>query len=78
MPFYTPEDLVLYLYEETSPQQTDTIEKAMNEDWALREKLAVIESSIQRLDKIKVAPRTEVVLNILKYAREKTAEEVQS
>jgi hypothetical protein len=78
MPFFTPEDLVLYLYEESSPQQTDTIEKAMNEDWTLREKLSVIKSSIQQLDKIRVTPRTEVVLNILNYAREKTAEEVQS
>ena len=50
----------------------------MNEDWTLREKLSVIKSSIQQLDKIRVTPRTEVVLNILNYAREKTAEEVQS
>jgi len=78
MPFFTPEDLVLYLYDESSPQQTDTIEKAMNEDWTLREKITVIKSSIQQLDKIKVTPRIEVVLNILNYAREKTPEEVQS
>ena len=78
MPFFTPEDLVLYLYVESSTQQTDTIEKAMNEDWTLREKITVIKSSIQQLDKIRVTPRTEVVLNILNYAREKTAEEVQS
>ena len=78
MPFFTPEDLVLYLYEESSTQQTDTIEKAMNEDWTLREKIAVIKSSIQQLDKVRVTPRTEVVLNILNYAKEKTVEEVQS
>ena len=78
MPFFTPEDLVLNLYEESSPQQTDTIEKAMNEDWTLREKIAVIKSSIQQLDKVHVTPRTEVVLSILNYAKEKSAEEVQS
>jgi hypothetical protein len=32
---------------------------------------------MQRLDKIVVAPRTEVVLNVLNKAREKSAEEVK-
>jgi hypothetical protein len=31
---------------------------------------------MQRLDKIVEVPRTEVVLNVLNYAREKTIEEV--
>jgi hypothetical protein len=74
---FTPEDLLLYLYKETSPEQTITIEKALKIDWTLREKLSVIKTSMQRLDKIKVAPRTEVVLNVLKHAR-KTAEEAFS
>ena len=76
MTLYTPEDLLQYLYKETSPQQTADIEKALLEDWTLREKLAVLKTSMQRLDKITEAPRTEVVLNVLNYAREKTAEEI--
>ncbi len=76
MPFFTPEELVLYLYQETSPEQTAAIEEALKKDWTLREKLNVIKTSIQRLDKIKVSPRTEVILNVLNYAREKSAEEV--
>ena len=73
---FTPEDLLLYLYKETSPRQTAAIEKALAKDWTLREKLDVLKNSTQRLDKIKLSPRTEVVLNVLNYAREKSAQEV--
>ena len=68
---FTPEDLLLYLYKETSAEQTVSIEKALQADWTLREKLEVLKASMQRLDKIKVSPRTEVVLNVLNYAKEK-------
>lgn len=74
---FTPEDLLLYLYKETSPKQTAAIEAALKKDWTLREKLAVLKTSMQRLDKITESPRTEVVLNVLNHARERSAEEVQ-
>lgn len=77
MTIFTPEDLLLYLYKETSDHQTRAIEEALQKDWTLREKLTVLKASMQRLDKIVVSPRTEVVLNVLNYAREKSAEEVQ-
>jgi len=73
---FTPEDLLLYLYKETSSQQTRAIELALQQDWALREKLTVLITSMERLDKVTEAPRTEVVLNVLNYAREKSTEEV--
>jgi len=73
---FTPEDLLLYLYKETSLQQTAEIEQALAKDWTLREKLAVLKASMQRLDKLAESPRTEVVLNVLNYAKEKAAEQV--
>jgi hypothetical protein len=73
---FTPEDLLLYLYKETSAKKTNAIEAALEKDWTLREKLAVLKASMQRLDKITESPRTEVVLNVLNYAREHSAEEV--
>jgi hypothetical protein len=73
---FTPEDLLLYLYKETSSQQTAEIEEALTKDWALREKLAVLKISMQRLDKLVQPPRTEVVLSVLNKAREKSAEQV--
>jgi hypothetical protein len=66
---YSPEDLVLYLYKETTPDATAAIEKALEEDWTLREKLAVLKTSMERLNSITCSPRTEVILNVLRYAR---------
>jgi hypothetical protein len=74
---FTPEDLLLYLYKETTAVQTTAIEKALKKDWTLREKLAVLKTSMQRLDKIKENPRTEVVLNVLNYARKKKVQKVK-
>ncbi|MGV3657392.1 MAG: hypothetical protein ACO1NX_05540 [Chitinophagaceae bacterium] len=65
---YTPEDLLLYLYNETSAEATAAIEKALESDWTLREKLAVLKASRKRLDTLVESPRTEVVLNIMRYA----------
>ena len=67
---YSPEDLILYLYKETTTEATIAIEKALEEDWTLREKLAVIKTSMERLNSITVTPRTEIVLNILRHGRE--------
>ena len=74
---FTPEDLLLYLYNETSAEQIAAIEAALEKDWTLREKLTVLKASMERLDKITESPRTEVVLNVLNHAREHSAEEVQ-
>jgi hypothetical protein len=65
---YSPEDLVLYLYKETSPDITAAIEEALKKDWTLREKLAVLKTSMERLNSITVSPRTEVILNVLRKA----------
>lgn len=73
---FTPDDLLLYLYNEVSERQATAIEKALEKDWTLREKLNVLRTSMQRLDKITESPRTELVLNVLNYAREHSTEEV--
>ena len=67
---FTPEDLLLYLYKETSAKKTAAIETALQNDWTLREKLNVLKTSMERLDKITLSPRTEVVLNVLNHAKE--------
>jgi hypothetical protein len=68
MHYFTPEDLLLYLYNEASQEQTSAIEDALKQDWTLREKLAVMKIAMERLNNLTVSPRTEVVLNVLKYA----------
>ena len=70
MTLYTPEDLLQYLYKETSPSESAAIEYALKEDWTLREKFEVLRASIKQLDTVIESPRTEVILNVLNYARE--------
>ena len=65
---YSPEELIQYLYNETSPTTTAAIEQTLKEDWTLREKLAVLKTSMERLNSITQSPRTETILAILKYA----------
>jgi len=66
---YTPEDLICYLYKETTTAENAAIEEALESDWTLREKLNVLKASFERLNTLVQAPRTEAVLNVLKYAR---------
>ncbi len=70
---YSPEDLIRYIYGETSPEMTKEIESALKNDWTLREKLSVLKTSFERLNNLIETPRTEVVLNILRYAAQKEA-----
>jgi len=65
---FTPEDLLLYLYKETSPAQTAEIKAALETDWSLREKFEVITSAQKRLEALKMSPSQQTVDNILSYA----------
>lgn len=67
---FTPEDLLQYLYKETSPAKTRAIEDALHSDWALREKLEVFITSSESLGTSLESPRTVAVQNVLNYARE--------
>jgi hypothetical protein len=70
MSIFTPEDLIAYLYQETSPSDTTSIRDALANDWALQQKFNVIEASVNQLTIELYAPRAETVLNVLNYARE--------
>lgn len=71
---FTPEDLLLYLYNETSPAQTAEIKAALETDWSLREKFEVITSAQQRLEPLKMSPSKQTIDNILIYAEKAVAE----
>ena len=78
MTLFTPEDLLRYLYKESSLELTVAIEAALKEDWMLREKLQVLQLSADGLDKIIVAPRTEVIMRVMNYARKTAVQESES
>jgi len=75
MPLFTPEDLLRYLYKESSPELTLAIEAALKEDWMLREKLEVLRSSANELDTVVVSPRMEVIQRVMNYARKTAVQE---
>lgn len=72
---FTPEELIQYMYKETSTEKTRAIDEALLNDWTLRDKLEVLKASSDCLDKIVESPRTEPVLNVLNYARESAVAE---
>ena len=65
---FTPEDLLLYLYNETSPAQTAAIKVALENDWSLREKFEEITSAQSQLKTLKMSPSQQTIDNILNYA----------
>lgn len=66
---FTPEDLVQYLYNETSTEKTAAIKAALDTDFSLREKFDVIAAAQKRLETLQLfAPRKKAVDNILNYA----------
>ncbi len=71
---FTPEDLVEYLYKETSSQKSVAIEAALKIDWHLKEMYEVIVSAQKRLEAFQLAPREESVNKILRYAKKAIAE----
>lgn len=71
---FTSEDLLLYIYGETSPETTAEIKAALQNDWSLQEKLNLLYASIEELDTISFSPDNQSVENIMNYA-EKAVEE---
>lgn len=65
---FTPEDLVQYLYNETSTKKSADILAALENDWALREMFEAIKEAHQTLEPAIVSPREEVIEKILRYA----------
>ena len=76
MPLFTPEDLLRYLYKESSPELTAAIQVALNENWMLREQMEELQASVNQLDTERelVTPRMEVVQRVLQYARDTAIE----
>lgn len=66
---YTTEDLIQFLYKETTEEETKAIEKAIQADWTLKEKLEALKETTQALDSIISSPRPQSVMTILNYAK---------
>ena len=67
----TPEELIRYIYNETSPQKTENIKAALQTDWNLRETYERLISTNKELSELRFSPRIETVNKILEYASKK-------
>lgn len=74
---FTQEELLQYLYNETSTEKTAAIKAALLNDWNLREKMEMLTSAQQNLEVIKLSPRKQTIDSILSYA-ERGVEELSS
>lgn len=71
---FTPEDLVQYLYNETSVQKTTSIKEALNTDWNLKESFEQLVDAQKNLEEIKLSPRDEAVNKILQHTTKKVGQ----
>jgi hypothetical protein len=71
---FTSEDLLQYLYGETSKEKSAAIKAALQNDWSLQEKLNLLSLTKDELSSVSFSPSSASVNNILKYA-EKSVEE---
>ena len=75
---FTKEDLLQYLYNETSKEKTEAIVAALHTDWSLRESFDLLALSLEHLDNVQLlSPRQQTVDNILNYAAA-TAKQVEA
>jgi hypothetical protein len=71
---FTQEDLLLYLYNETSQKQTVEIKAALETDWSLREKFEELTLAQKNLETLQMSPSQQTIDNILNYAEKAISE----
>ncbi len=72
MEYYTSEDLIQYLYHETSEEETKAIEKALQTDWNLKEEFEALKATKQGLGTLLLSPRPQSIMAILNYVKATT------
>ena len=68
MDIYTQENMIRFLYKETTAEETAAIQLALDTDWAFREKFEILKRAMEGLNTISTSPRPSVVQSLLKYA----------
>jgi hypothetical protein len=72
---FTQEDLLQYLYKETSTEKTAAIKAALSSDWSLREKYTILAAAQEQLDTVELmSPRQQTIDSILNYAEKSMVE----
>ena len=66
---FTTDQLIRFLYEETSASETFAIKKALNSSKELMEEFKLLQSAQQQLPKIQFNPKRSTMQNILRYSK---------
>lgn len=68
---FKEEELIMYLYKDCTPQLSAAINKAIQEDIKLKDKVEALKKSIDQLDLLKLkSPSKRSIKAILQYAKE--------
>jgi hypothetical protein len=70
---FTTEDMIRFLYNEMSPEETAQLMAALETDFELREKFEVLQSAKNNLETLHYTPRKRTIENIMQYAEEPAA-----
>lgn len=68
MDIFTPENMIRFLYKETTPEESAAIQLAIDNDWNLREKFETLKKGVEGLNEAKYSPRPSVIQSLMKYA----------
>ena len=73
---FTPNDVIRYLYNETSEEENKAIAQALIIDAELLEIYMQLKQSAEKLDEIEKKPSENVINNILNYSKSKDLDSV--
>jgi hypothetical protein len=68
MNLFTSEDMLRFLYNEMTREESMAMQKALDADWKLRECLDEMKELISSLDSAKRSPRPQSIDAIMRYA----------
>ncbi len=66
---FTPEDLIQYVYNETSPENYSAIKAALKTDFQLKETFDIIVSAQKSLETFQISPSEQSINTILLHAK---------
>ena len=71
---FTQNQLVKYIYRETTAAQTLAIDEALTQDWQLREAYKEMHQAYCQLPKATFSPSANTISNILSYSQQSPVE----
>ena len=72
---FTSEDLIRFLYKETSASETMAMQQALQEDLLLREEYRELRKGYEQLPKVTFSPAPATLQHILQYSKHSALKE---